>query len=80
MIKSGRIKYIYCKHSLNEVFAYTRSYFPIEIIKKENVVIDLDTQFEKTVLQIVNKFLKPLNLPLINKRISVLNSLFSKKS
>ena len=45
-----------------------------------NVVIDLDTQFEKTVLQIVNKFLKPLNLPLINKRISVLNSLFSKKS
>lgn len=80
LIKSGRIKYYYCKHPINEVFAYSRSFHPLEITQKENIVIDLDTQFEKTVLQIVNKFLKPLNLPLINKRISVLNSLFSKKN
>lgn len=79
LIKSGRIKYYYCKHSLNSVFAYPRSFHPIEIVQKENVLLDVDVQFEKTVLQIVNKFLKPLGLPLINKRISVLNSLFSKK-
>jgi hypothetical protein len=40
-------------------------------------MIDMDEQFEKCFLGIVNKFIKPLGLPEINKRLSVLNSLFS---
>jgi len=77
MVKSGRIKYYYCKHPQAEVFAYLRSFHPIEITEKEKVVIDMDTQFEKSFLGIVNKFIEPLGLPTINKRLSVLTSLFN---
>lgn len=77
MIKSGRIKYYYCKHSVANVFAYLRSFHPYEIVEKEKVMIDMDEQFEKCFLGIVNKFIKPLGLPEINKRLSVLNSLFN---
>ena len=79
MIKSGKIKYYYCTHPLNNVFAYLRSFHPYEIVEKENVQIDYNTQFEKCYLQLVNKFIEPLGLPLINKRLSVLNSLFGFK-
>jgi len=79
LIKSGKIKYYYCNHSMNNIFAFLRSYHPYEIIEKENIKIDYDTQFSKTYLTIVNKFIKPLGLPQINKRISVLNSLFNFK-
>ena len=77
MVKGGRIKYYYCKHSISNVFAYLRSFHPVEIVEKEKVMIDMDEQFEKCFLGIVNKFIKPLGLPEINKRLSVLNSLFS---
>lgn len=77
MIKSGRIKYYYCKHPLAEVFGYLRSFHPIEITEKERVIIDMDTQFEKSFLGIINKFIEPLGLPKINKRLSVLTSLFN---
>lgn len=76
MIKSGRIKYYYCKHPVNNVFAYLRSFHPYEIVEKEKVIIDIDEQFDKTFLAIVNKFIVPLGLPEINKRLSVLTSLF----
>ena len=79
LIKSGKIKYYYCNHPMNNIFAFTRSFHPYEIIEKENIKIDYDTQFSKTYLNIVNKFIEPLGLPLINKRISVLNSLFNFK-
>jgi len=79
MIKSGKIKYFYCKHPLNNVFGYLRSFYPYEILEKEKVLIDYDTQFEKSYLSLVNKFLEPLGLPMINKRLSVLNSLFGFK-
>jgi len=79
MIKSGKIKYYYCNHPMNNIYAFTRSFHPYEIVEKENIKIDYDTQFSKTYLNIVNKFIEPLGLPLINKRISVLNSLFSFK-
>ena len=55
MIKSGRIKYYYCKHPVNNVFAYLRSFHPYEIVEKEKVIIDIDEQFDKTFLAIVNK-------------------------
>ena len=77
LIRGGRIKYYYCNHPLNEVFAYARSFHPMEIIEKEGVKIDIDTQFEKTMLSIINGFLDPMGLPLINKRLSVLNGLFN---
>lgn len=77
MIKSGRIKYYYCKHKMNNVFAYLRSFHPHELVEKENVVIDMDEQFDKAFLSIVNKFLEPLGLPPINKRLSILHTLFS---
>jgi len=77
MVKSGRIKYYYCKHSINNVFGYLRSFHPIEIVEKEKIMIDMDEQFDKTFLTIVNKFIEPLGLPEINKRLSVLTSLFS---
>jgi DNA polymerase elongation subunit (family B) len=77
MIKSGRIKYYYCKHSMADVFAYMRSFHPIEIVEKENVIIDIDTQFDKSFLTIVNKFTEPLGLPTINERLSIKNSLFN---
>ena len=77
MIKSGKIKYYYCKHPTHNVFAYLRSFHPIEIVEKEKVMIDIDEQFDKTFLTIVNKFITPLGLPEINKRLSVLTSLFT---
>lgn len=79
MIKSGKIKYYYCVHPMNNVFGYLRSFHPYEITEKENILIDYDTQFEKCYLSLVNKFIEPLGLPMINKRLSVLNSLFSFK-
>lgn len=77
MVKSGRVKYYYCNHPIGNVFAYLRSFHPIEIVEKEKVMIDMDTQFEKCFLGIVNKFIEPLGLPKINKRLSILNSLFN---
>ncbi len=79
LIRSGKIKYYYCIHPTNNVFAYLRNFHPDEITSKENVIFDYETQFEKSFLTLVNKFLEPLGLPLINKRLSVLNSLFSFK-
>ena len=76
-IRGGRIKYYYCNHPKNDVFAYMRSMHPYEICEKEGVKIDYDTQFENTFLHIINRFLEPIGLPTINKRLSVLNSIFS---
>ena len=76
-IRGGRIKYYYCKHPKNDVFAYMRSMHPTEIVEKENLKIDYDEQFDRTFLSIINRFLEPIGLPTINKRLSVLNSIFS---
>jgi hypothetical protein len=75
-IRGGRIKYYYCNHPKNNVFGYMRSMHPYEIVEKEGVKIDYDEQFDQTVLSIVNRFLEPIGLPTINKRLSVLNSIF----
>lgn len=79
MIRSGKIKYYYCKHDKNNVFGYIRGMHPIEITDKEKVIFDYDAQFDKTVLTICNSFLKALDLPMINKRLGVLGSLFDFK-
>jgi hypothetical protein len=76
-IKSGKVKWYFCKHPINERFAYLRSFHPFEIIEKEKVEVDYDEQFNKSILSIVNRFAKPIGLPEINKRLSVLSGLFN---
>jgi hypothetical protein len=75
-IRGGRIKYYYCNHPKNDIFGYMRSMHPYEIVDKEGVKIDYDEQFDVSFLSIINRFLKPIGLPTINKRLSVLNSIF----
>jgi len=79
MIKNGKIKYYYCRHDKNNVFGYLRGMHPTEITQKEGVVFDYDAQFDKTILKLCNSFLKALELPPINKRLGVLNSIFDFK-
>jgi hypothetical protein len=76
-IRGGRVKYYYCNHPKNNVFAYARSFHPYEIVEKENLRIDYDEQFDICMLNVINRFLEPIGLPTINKRLSVLNSIFS---
>lgn len=73
-IKSGtKIKYYYCKDkSINEIFAYTRGSYPIEFAPE----IDLDIQFEKSILSPINSIISPLGLPEITKRLSVVMDIF----
>ena len=72
-IKSGsRIKTYYCKHPLNDKFGYVRGMYPREFAPE----LDVDTQFEKTVLNQVNTFVKALNMPELNKRLRVVLPLF----
>lgn len=75
-IKSGtKIKYYYCKNnSVNEIFAYIRGSYPIEMAPE----IDLDMQFDKSILSPINSIIEPLGLPLITKRLSVVMDIFSK--
>ena len=73
-IKSGnKIKYYYTKDPRNEIFAYNRGAHPKEFAPE----IDMDTQFEKSVLNIVNRFINVLGMPKLNKRLSVVLPLFS---
>ena len=75
-IKGGRIKYYYCLHPKNNVFGYQRGFHPYEITEKEGVKIDYDEQFDVCFLSIINRFLEPIGLPTINKRLRVLDGIF----
>jgi len=73
MLKAGnKIKYYYCKHSTNDVFAFSRGMFPKEFAPQ----VDIDAQFERTVLNIVNMFTDALGLPLLNTRLTFSHSIF----
>lgn len=75
LIRSGsKIKYYICKNDDNgtNYFGYERGKFPIEFAPE----IDLDTQFQKCILAVINGFIKPLGLPEITKRLSVLKGIF----
>ena len=72
-IKSGnKIKYYYTKDSRHNVFAFSRGCYPVEFAPE----IDMDVQFEKSVLNIVNRFVNVLGMPTINKRLGVVLPLF----
>jgi DNA polymerase elongation subunit (family B) len=74
-IKSGsKIKYYYCKNKdINDIFAYTRGSYPIEMAPD----IDLTTQFSKCILSPINSIIEPLGLPKINERLSVILDIFA---
>lgn len=74
-IKSGnKIKYYYTKDEKYPVFGYVPGEYPIEIAPE----IDYNLQYEKCMLSIINRFVKVLGMPEINKRVSVIMPLFSK--
>lgn len=74
-IKSGtKVKYYYTTDEKYPVFAYIPGEYPIEIAPP----IDYNLQFEKCMLSIINRFVKVLGMPEINKRVSVMMPLFSK--
>jgi DNA polymerase elongation subunit (family B) len=73
-IKSGtKIKYYYCLDDRNPIFAFIRGAHPIEFAP----AVDYDTTFEKAILSPINSIIKPLKMPEITKRLSVVMGLFS---
>ena len=76
LIKSGqKIKYYATTSKLNNSFAYSAGQFPKEIANKY-APIDIDKQFEKTILNVVNKFVKVLGLSILNPQLTFTLSLF----
>ena len=77
-IKSGhKIKYYYCKDtSVNDMFAYIRGSYPIEIAPD----VDYDMQFSKSILSPINSIIEPLGMPTITKRLTVVIDIFGKGS
>ena len=73
-IRSGtKIKYFYTKNSrMNSTFAYIRGSYPMEFSPE----IDYDEQFAKSILSPINSIIKPLGLPEITKRLSVVLDIF----
>jgi hypothetical protein len=73
-IKSGtKIKYYTCKNKkLNDTFAFIRGSYPIEFAPE----VDYDEQFMKSILSPINSIIKPLGLPEITKRLSVVLDIF----
>ncbi|MFV2015353.1 MAG: DNA polymerase domain-containing protein [Candidatus Heimdallarchaeota archaeon] len=73
LLKSGlKIKYYYCKDRRNNVFAFDRGAYPKEFAPP----IDIDIQFQKTILNIVNMFTNALGLPELNSRLTFRLSIF----
>lgn len=57
---------------LNDRFAYLRGMLPMEIAPK----VDYDKQFEKVILDNINKYIVAMGHPELNKRLSVITPLF----
>ena len=74
-IKSGtKIKYYYCKNKrINDIFAYIRGSYPMEMAPE----VDYDLQFSKSILSPINSIIKPLGLPEITHRLSVVMDIFA---
>jgi len=72
-IKSGKIKYYYCKNNkINDIFAFIRGSYPMEFGPE----VDYDEQFSKAILSPINSIIKPLGMPEINKRLRVVMDIF----
>jgi DNA polymerase elongation subunit (family B) len=76
LIKSGqKVKYYYTNNNLSNEFAYVAGQYPKEIADKY-APIDYDTQFEKCILGIVNRFAKVLELSELTPKLTFTLSLF----
>lgn len=76
LLKSGqKIKYYYTTNKTNNEFGYSAGQYPNEIGNKY-APIDIDTQFEKTILKVVNRFVRVLNLSELNPQLTFTLSLF----
>lgn len=76
LLKGGqKIKYYYTTNKLNGIFAYASGQYPKEIANK-HAPIDIDKQFEKTILNSVNRFVRVLGLSELNSQLSFTLSLF----
>ena len=67
-----KIKYYFCKDGLNERFAYPIGEFPHEFAPE----MDMDEQFLDNITNQVNGYIKALGMPEMNRRLSVVVSLF----
>ncbi len=76
LIKSGqKVKYFYTTNNLSNEFAYVGGQYPKEIAEKY-APIDYDTQFEKCILNVVNRFARVLELSELTPKLTFTLSLF----
>lgn len=72
-IKPGsKVRYYPCIHEKNDVFCFNSGKYPHEYAPP----VDYDDQFQKTITSTVNYYMKPLGLPELNKRLSIVLSIF----
>jgi hypothetical protein len=67
-----RVKMYPCKSELNDKFCYYAGKYPKEFAPE----VDYDELFENTITRQVNEYITALGLPLLNKRLKVVMSLF----
>ena len=72
-VKSGKIKYYYCKSDILPYFAYIRGSHPLEFAPP----VDYDTTFYKSIISPINSIISPLGLPEITQRLTVIMDIFS---
>ena len=73
MIGNGeKLKLYHCKHTISDMFAYLPGEHPYEIAPE----IDYDTQFEKSVIDPLNRVLKSVGLQTLNSSLIYSTSLF----
>lgn len=77
LLKVGdKIKYYYTKHPKFKVFAFARDKYPVEFAM-DIVPIDYETQFDKCLLNLINRFNKVLKIPEFNSRLTSTKGLFN---
>lgn len=67
-----KVKYYFCKNGLNERFAYPIGAFPHEFAPE----VDKDTHFTDIITDGINRYIKALGMPEINKRLSCILPIF----
>lgn len=73
LIKPGtKVKIYPCVHDLNDKFCYIPGRYPKEFAPQ----VDYDELFQKQVADAVNTYIACLGLPLLNKRLKVVMSIF----
>jgi len=73
MISNGeKLKLYHCKHSTCEIFAYMPGDHPYEIAPQ----VDYELQFEKSVIDPLNRVLKAVGLQTLNRNLIYSTSLF----